>query len=476
MTGVVDSFLAPRPSPRGWHPSSWRRRSSTRTSSATPHYFNDSRYDHVQSRLRKSAPIIFAKEAQHLQDELALASVGKAFVLIGGDCAETFEDSNVMKVWHDFTILVQMALLLTFGLEMPVVKIGRMCGQYAKPRSSPLETIGNTTLPSYQGDIINGRNFTMTDRVPNPMRMLEAYHRSVESINILRAFIQGGYTDIFNHESWAYFASVNAMSVPALYNDILRTLKKALRFMEALNISSTTQRQLRDVSFYIGHEALLLPYEECLVRNDSLTGRAFDCSAHYLWIGERTRALDGPHVEFCRGIQNPIGVKISDKITPDELLNLTLALNPENEAGRLSIITRMGEAQLRKHLPDLVGILQKHDRRVVWLCDPMHANTRQTVHDSGASFKTRYFNDIWLEVLTFCQIHWRLGSVPAGLHLEMTGQNVTECLGGYVDGVHNFERYESAMDPRLNPQQTIELVLLLCALFDDEKERRRSLS
>lgn len=452
-----------------WNPTSWRK--MTKQSTMIPHYHNDTKFSYVQDKLKHSAPIIFAQEARNLQDELAMASVGKAFVLIGGDCAETFKDSNVMKLWHDFSILVQLAFLLTFGLEMTIVKIGRMCGQYAKPRSSPLETIANVTLPSYQGDIINGQEFTKEDRLPNPIRMLDAYHHSVQSINILRAFIQGGYTDIYNHESWSNFMSVGGDAVEYIYNEILGQLRKSLRFMNALKISSDSNKYLKDVSFYIGHEALLLPYEECLLRNDSISGDTYDCSAHYLWIGERTRDIDGPHVEFCRGIKNPIGVKISEKITPEELLNLTNTLNPDNEFGRLSLITRMGASNLKKYLPEMILTLRNHSRNVVWICDPMHANTQDSQYQEK-KFKTRFFMDIWMEIQTFFEVHWRLGSIPAGIHLEMTGQNVTECLGGYADPVNDFSKYSTAMDPRLNPTQTMEIMLLLCQLYDSKQKTK----
>ena len=460
-----DAFMPVRP-PKNWYPSSWRMVS--RKSRMMPHYHNDSTFQHVQERLSKSAPIIFAQEARNLQDELALASVGRSFVLIGGDCAETFQDSNVMKLWNDFSLLVQLAFLLTFGLEMPIVKIGRMCGQYAKPRSNIYETIQNVTLPSYQGDIVNSPGFTKEERLPNPIRMLDAYHHSVQSINIIRAFIQGGYTDIYNHESWSYFHTFGD-TIEFIYNRILSELKKSLRFMNALRIQSKSNKYLNEVSFYIGHEALLLPYEECLVRKDSMTDVHYDCSAHFVWIGERTRELDGPHVEFFRGINNPIGIKISEKISPSELLNLTYVLNPENIPGRLTLVTRMGSDNLKSHLPGLIVALKNNSRNVVWVCDPMHANTRTSMHESK-EYKTRYFMDIWMEIQTFFEIHWKMHSVPAGIHLEMTGQNVTECLGGYADPIMGFPNYETAMDPRLNPTQTMEIMLLLCQLFETHRK------
>lgn len=470
-TSTTTAFTTPPPkSSYGWSPSSWRN--VPKKSKIIPVYQNKKRLQSVLRQLNQSAPLIFAEEARTLQDELAQACVGQSFVLIGGDCAETFEDSNVMKLWHDFSLLVQLAFLLTFGLEMPIVKIGRMCGQYAKPRSDVIETVGNVSLASYQGDIINAPGFSEKERDPNPFRMLEAYHKSVQSINILRAFIQGGYTDIYNHESWSYFYTIGG-TIGSVYNDILSQLKRSLRFMNALQISSDKNKYLKDVSFFIGHEALLLPYEECLVRNDSLTNTMYDCSAHFLWIGERTRELDGAHIEFCRGIQNPIGVKISEKMTPTELLNLTYILNPDNIPGRLTLVTRMGTQNLKTYLPDYITVLKNNSRHVVWVCDPMHANT-QIAQEKMQKYKTRYFRDIWNEIQTFFEIHWAMGSVPAGIHLEMTGQNVTECLGGYADPVVDFSHYKTAMDPRLNPTQTMEVMLLLCQLFDSRRNEKEA--
>lgn len=333
-----------------------------------------------------------------------------------------------------------------------------------------METCNGTTLPSYQGDIINGDGFDAQGRVPDPMRMLEAYHLSSQTLNILRAFISGGYTDVYNHDSWSLFHRISG-PVDAIYNEILRHLKKTLKFMSTLGISSDTNKGLRDISFFTGHECLLLPYEECLVRNDSLTNRMYDCSAHFLWIGERTRELDGPHMEFCRGIHNPIGVKISDKTTPEQLLNMTYTLNPENIPGRLTVMTRMGRDRLVESLPPLIQMLQQHGRHVVWVCDPMHANT-QNVQES----KTRYFMDIWKEVAAFFEIHWKMGSVPGGVHFEMTGQNVTECMGGYVNPVVSLDEYKSAMDPRLNPTQAMEMALLIVQIFNVHRQTKEVVS
>jgi 3-deoxy-7-phosphoheptulonate synthase len=439
---------------RLWTKSSWLKKKSYDT---IPKYFNSTIYDHVTEKLQKSSPIIFAKESRILQEELAEVCIGKSFLLIGGDCAETFQDSNIDKIWKDFRLFLQMSLILTFGLEKPIVKIARIGGQYAKPRSNLWESKNNIMLPSYQGDIINSPEFEKEKRLPNPMRMLHAYHLSIQTVNILRAFIQGGYTEIYNHEMWNTLFPIK----DHVYHDVIQQLKKSLQFMKALKISSESNKNLRDINLYTGHEALLLPYEECFVRNDSLTFLNYDCSAHFLWIGERTRQLDGQHIEFIRGISNPIGVKISEKITPDELLEMTYILNPDNIPGRLTFIIRMGVENLELYLPSLIDIIKQNNRNVIWVTDPMHANT--IMMDDGN--KTRYFNDIWNEIFTFFKIHKEHNSYPGGIHLEMTGQNVTECIGGFIEPILRLNNYKSVMDPRLNSLQSIEIALLLSQHF-----------
>jgi len=445
---------------KNWEPSSWRR--IGKESNMIPKYFEDTVYEYVTDKIKKSAPIIFAPEASQLEDELAYACFGKKFVLIGGDCVETFQDSNVNKVWDDFSLFLRLSFMLTYGLEMPIVKIQRIAGQYAKPRSNLLDSRNNMVLHSYQGDIINSNNFTENGRRPDPIRMLEAYHLSVQTLNIIRGFIQGGYTDVYNYKYWENKLSFDfETDYHDIYNDIMYNLRKSLRFFKALGVSSSNK--LRDAKTYIGHEALLLPYEECLVRNDSISGKYYDCSAHFLWIGERTREEDGPHIEFCKGITNPIGVKISHHIKPEELLNLTRLLNPDNKPGRLSLIVRMGSDKIRQYLPDLIKIILQHNRNVVWICDPMHGNTKIL---PNSSIKTRYFKNIWSEIMAFFEIHWENGSIPGGLHLEMTGKNVTECIGGYIDPIKDLtENYDSLMDPRLNPTQTMEIMMLLSKIF-----------
>ena len=413
-------------------------------------------YTHITDKIKTSAPIVFAREADDLEHHLARAGAGQSFILLGGDCAETFEDSTVDKLWLDFVLLLHASLLLSYGMGIPVVKIGRLAGQYAKPRSTLLETRETTTLPAYQGDIINNPSFTQEARVPDPYRMWRAYCLSVQSMNILRAFIQGGYTSIQNFRSW-----MHKLNITSTEHDLpLHTsLDKALAFVSTLGLPKALAP---DASFYIGHEALLLPYEECLVRRDSISSRMYGCSAHFLWIGERTRELDGAHVEFLRGVANPIGVKVSSSMTPDELLQLTHILNPTNRPGRLTLITRMGAAQLETHLPPLILCLQQHSRHVVWMCDPMHANT---FHIDGK--KVRYIDDIFEEIAEFFRIHKEHNSIPAGIHLELTGQSVSECRGGLLTWSTKRDDVPSptAMDPRLNPYQVIELILRLVQLI-----------
>lgn len=441
-----------------WRKDSWKYK---KDSIQLPKYYESSNiYQYTMEQLQKNAPLVFSQEIRNLHKELENVYSQKSFILIGGDCMERFEDSNVNKIWNDYKLFLKMSLIMTFGMEKSIVKIARIGGQYAKPRSVCLETKNNETLPSYQGDIINGHNFTKSDRVPDPIRMLYAYYYSVQTMNILRSFIQGGYFDIYNFEKW----NVDNIFENESYKKFVKTFKKTLSFLSVLSITPENTRVLRDVNLYTGHECLLLPYEQCFVRNDSITGKLYDCSAHFLWIGERTRELDGPHIEFIRGLENPIGVKISEKITPDELLNMTMILNPENRPGRLSIMTRMGASNLKKSLPSLIQILQKHTRHVIWICDPMHANTVIYKDINGKDIKTRFVDDILDEIKTFFEIHRKYKSYAGGLHLEMSGNpNITECIG---TSISNTQNYESKMDPRLNPEQAIDIALSISKKWD----------
>lgn len=439
---------------QGWTPHSWRT-TVKHTSPQIPQYFDTDSYQHTQDYLKKAAPLVFAEETRTLKKRLSQAVAGKAFVYIGGDCAETFEDSNTEKVWKDFRLLLEISLLLTTGLEVPVVKIARIAGQFAKPRSDFMETKEGVSLPAYQGDIVNGQNFSKHERSPNPLRMITAYQLSCQTLNILRAFIQGGYSGLSKVEDWR---SQTRLWTPmdATYEYVYSQIRKTLAFIENIGLGDHPKTQ--SIELFTGHEALLLPYEEPLVRVDSITRDYYACSAHFLWIGERTREIDGPHVEFLRGVKNPIGLKISEKITPEELLNLTMTLNPENEPGRLTVMTRMGAKNLKKNLPPLIQILRDHRQHVVWVCDPMHANT-VVIHNK----KTRYLSDIWEEVQTFCDVHWKMNSTVGGIHLESTGRNVTEVMGGELEPVTSIstEQYDTVMDPRMNNIQTIELCLML---------------
>jgi 3-deoxy-7-phosphoheptulonate synthase len=440
---------------KSWTPSSWKYKTP---SPQIPLYFDSDAYQHSRSYLKNAAPLVFAEEVRSLKNELAKACVGQSFVYIGGDCAETFQDSNVDKIWKDFRLLLEVSLLLTFGLEKPIVKIGRMAGQFAKPRSSFLETRDGITLPAYQGDIINDEKFDIQNRSPNPLRMISAYQYSCQTLNILRAFIQGGYSGLWNSDAWVLNQNINS-PLHTTYEYMYSQIRKTLSFLK--NVGLYGNPKLDQIKLFTGHEALLLPYEEPLVREDSLTNEYYACSSHFLWIGERTRQIDGPHVEFLRGVKNPIGIKISEKITPTELLNLTETLNPENEYGRISLITRMGSKNLKTYLPPLIEIMKKYNQNVVWICDPMHGNTF-TMND----IKTRQFDSIWEEVRVFCDVHWKMNSVVGGIHLESTGKNVTKVMGGNIEPINDIGVfYDTVMDPRLNYTQTIELCLLLIMYY-----------
>lgn len=440
-----------------WSPQSWR--TIRKSSKQIPEYYKTQSYTYTTEYLKTASPLVFAEEIRTLKRHLSLATIGKTFVYIGGDCAETFKDSNTDKIWKDFRLLLEVSLLLTIGLEKPIVKIARIAGQYAKPRSDGMENRNGLTLPAYQGDIINGMNFSQIDRTPNPLRMITAYHKSCQTLNILRAFIQGGYSNLWKSDDWR-LDSIIFSPMNATYKYMYSMIRKTLAFIKSIGLDSHPKTQ--SIELFTGHEALLLPYEEPLTRKDSITNDYYACSAHFLWIGERTRELDGQHVEFFRGIKNPIGVKISQDISPEQLLNLTHILNPENEPGRLTIMTRMGSKMLEKHLPELIKILQQNNRSVVWICDPMHANT--VVRQQQ---KTRYLTDIWEEIRIFCEIHWSLNSSIGGIHLESTGQNVTEVMGGTFEPVTDLilDQYKTVMDPRLNYIQTIELCLMLIMHF-----------
>ncbi len=408
----------------------------------------------VSNRLRAYPPLIFAGEADQLTHEMALAANGEAFVLMGGDCAESFADSGANRIRARIRTILQMAVVLTYGASVPVVKIGRMAGQFAKPRSNPMETINGVSLPSYMGDAVNGYEFTEESRVPDPERLLEAYHRSVSTLNLMRAFTTGGFADLAKVHEW----NKGFMANPAYsrYEVMATEIDRAMRFMKAAGMPDDT---FRTVDLYSSHEALLLPYEEAMTRIDSRTGRAYNTSAHFLWIGERTREVDGAHVEMLSHVKNPIGVKLGPTTTVDEALALMDKLNPRGEVGRLTFITRMGAEQITDRLPTLVEGVNADGRPVTWVTDPMHGNTIT----ASNGFKTRRLSDIVAEVKGFFAVHQELGTHPGGIHVELTGDDVTEVLGGSEEIVEATleEHYETLVDPRLNHQQSLELAFLL---------------
>ncbi len=445
---------------QNWTPGSWRAQALHQA----PTYPDAAALAATEARLAKYPPLVFAGEARRLRASLALASQGQAFVLQGGDCAESFGDFTANVIRDTFRVLLQMAVVLTFGASVPVVKLGRMAGQFAKPRSSDTETKDGRTLPTYRGDIINAPDFTEAARVPDPTRMETGYFQSAGTLNLLRAFANGGYADLHQVHRWNLdFAARSPLA--GRYQDLAGRIEETLAFMAACGMTSLNTAQIRETDFYTSHEALLLPYEQALTRIDSTTGETYACSAHFLWIGDRTRQLDGAHVEFMRGVRNPIGLKVGPTMTPDELLRLIDRLNPADEAGRLTLISRMGADHVAAKLPALVRAAQ--GRKIVWLCDPMHGNTISTAQ----KVKTRSFDAILTEVRRFFDVHAAEGSWAGGVHVEMTGQEVTECVGGAhrLTEADLGERYETFCDPRLNAQQSLELSFLIA---EELKARR----
>ncbi len=442
-----------------WTPQSWREKPKHQL----PNYPDQNRLAAIEATLASYPPLVFAGEARQLKAKLAAVSEGKAFLLQGGDCAESFGEFKAVTIRDTFRILLQMAVVITFQEKLPVVKVGRVAGQFAKPRSQDHETRHGTSLPSYRGDIINGYDFTPEQRIPDPERMLRAYVQAASTLNLLRAFAQGGYADLQQVHAWN-LDFVKKSKQASRYDDVAQRLDETLAFMNAMGINSATTPQIREVEFYTSHEALLLPYEQALTRQDSTTARLaegyegdwYDCSGHLLWIGERTRQPDGAHLEFMRGIHNPIGLKCGPNISPDELMVLIDKLNPRNEAGRLTLITRMGFDQVEKKLPALVQRVQAEGRKVVWCCDPMHGNTIT----SSNGYKTRPFQRILDEVKNFKAVHRGLGTFAGGVHFELTGKDVVECIGGdqKITDAHLAEGlYETLCDPRLNATQALEL-------------------
>ncbi|EOB4476343.1 class II 3-deoxy-7-phosphoheptulonate synthase [Campylobacter jejuni] len=425
-----------------------------------PIYPDQEEMNRVLARLEKLPPLVFAGEVRNLQKSLARVCKKEAFLLQGGDCAESFENFGAVNIRDMFKILLQMAIALTFAGGCPVVKIGRIAGQFAKPRSSDFEELNGISLPSYRGDIINGFEFSEQARIPDPHRMLEAYYQSATTLNLLRGFAKGGLADLHEVHRWN-LGFLKKSELHKQYTDISEKISQALAFMEACGINTSNTPSLREVSVYTSHEALLLPYEEALTRVDSLSGEIYDCSAHMLWIGERTRALDEAHVHFLSGVKNPLGVKIGPSASADDIIALANVLNPNNEEGRLNIIIRMGADKIINNLPKIFSKLKSEGLNLVYSIDPMHGNTVK-----AGNFKTREFDKIMQEVRSFFEIAISEGVYPGGVHLEMTGKDVTECTGGAsnVTAQSLEDRYETQCDPRLNADQALELAFLIADL------------
>ena len=421
----------------------------------------------VEAQLATFPPLVFAEECRKLEKQLAKVANGEAFLLQGGDCAESFAEHNANNIRDFFRVFLQMAVVMTFAAASPVVKVGRIAGQFAKPRSSPVEKIGDVELPSYRGDIINGGEFTPEARIPDPRRMLMAYRQSAATLNLIRAFATGGYANLGEAHKWM-LGFVKGSPQSARYQELADRISQTLDFMRACGIDPTNHPELRTTEFYISHEALLLGYEQAMTRQDSTRGEQpwVDTSGHMLWIGDRTRQPDHAHVEFCRGVINPIGMKCGPSLKPDELLRLIDILNPENRAGRLTLIARFGAEKVGDYLPALIRAVEKEGRKVVWSCDPMHGNTI-----SLNGYKTRPFDKVMAEVKNFFAVHAAEGTYAGGIHLEMTGQNVTECTGGAraISGDDLSNRYHTHCDPRLNAEQSIELAFLVADLLKKER-------
>jgi 3-deoxy-7-phosphoheptulonate synthase len=422
-----------------------------------PDYQDQKELELVLSKIKNYPPLVFAGESRSLKKSLAQVVEGKAFLLQGGDCAESFAEFHPNNIRDTFKAILQMSLVLTHSASLPVIKVGRIAGQFSKPRSSTHEVKNDKKLPSYLGDNINGMEFTEAARIPDPKRLFRAYSQSASTLNLIRAFSQGGFADLRQVHLWN-LGFINEKT-KGKYKEIEEKISDALSFMEACGINPDTNRRLRTVNFYTSHEALLLPFEESMTRIDSTTGEYYDTSAHFVWIGDRTRQADGAHVEFCRGIKNPIGLKCGPTLKPEELIELCNILNPENDPGRLTLISRFGHDSAEKFLPKLIRTIKKEGLKVVWSCDPMHGNTIK----AATGFKTRPFDNVLKEVKDVFAIHQSEGTYAGGLHVEMTGQDVTECTGGAQkisdDDLQN--RYRTHCDPRLNASQALELAFLI---------------
>jgi 3-deoxy-7-phosphoheptulonate synthase len=448
--------------PQRWAPDSWR----SRPAKQLPEYPDPAALAQVERQLATFPPLVFAGEARSLKRALSRVAAGKAFLLQGGDCAESFAEHGADNIRDFFRVFLQMAVVLTYAAASPVVKVGRIAGEFAKPRSSPTEKRDGKELPSYRGDIINDIEFTAQARTPDPHRQVEAYRQCAATLNLLRAFAQGGYANLGSVHQWM-LGSIKDSPQSRRYLELANRISEALGFMRACGLDLESHPELKTTDFYTSHEALLLPYEQALTRVDSTSGDWYCTSGHLLWIGDRTRQPDHAHVEFCRGIKNPLGVKCGPSLKPDELIRLIDILNPDNEPGRLTLICRFGADKVGEHLPMLVRAVEREGKIVVWSCDPMHGNT--VISASG--YKTRPFDLILQEVKGFFAVHAAEGSYAGGVHLEMTGQDVTECTGGArsITDAELNDRYHTFCDPRLNAEQSIDLAFLLAELLKTER-------
>ncbi len=447
-----------------WSPESWR----SRPVAQVPDYPDAQALVDVERQISGFPPLVFAGEARKLKKALAKVSAGEAFLLQGGDCAESFNEHSADNIRDFFRVFLQMAVVMTFAGSSPVVKVGRIAGQFAKPRSAPTEKKGDVELPSYRGDIVNGMDFTAEARIPDPRRQLEAYRQSAATLNLLRAFATGGYANLENAHRWM-LGFVKDSPQSGRYQELADRITETLGFMRAIGLDPESHPELRQTDIYTSHEALLLGYEQALTRVDSTTGDHYDTSGHMIWIGDRTRQPDHAHIEFCRGVKNPIGLKCGPSLKSDELIRLIDMLNPANEPGRLTLICRFGSDKVGEHLPGLIRAVEREGRKVVWSSDPMHGNTI-----TAAGYKTRPFDRIMGEIRSFFAIHRAEGTYAGGVHLEMTGKNVTECMGGAraITETNLSEMYDTSCDPRLNAEQSIEVAFLVAELLKDERQAR----
>lgn len=444
---------------RTWSPSSWRNHPAAQQ----PEWPDEGALEEALRELKRLPPLVFAGESRRLKSSLARVAQGEAFVLQAGDCAESFRDLGADSIRDKLKVILQMAVVLTYASGLPVVKVGRIAGQFAKPRTNPLQERDGVSVPSFRGHAVNDDAFDPAARVPDPARMIRAYNQSASTLNLIRAFTKGGFADLRQIHTWN-LGFVAASEEGRRYEEMARQVERALRFMTACGVDLLgSGSALREVDFYTSHEALLLPFEEALTRRDSLTGDPYDCSAHLLWIGERTRQVGGAHVEFLSGVKNPVAVKIGPGAGPDEVVGLCELLDPDREPGRLSLITRLGAGRVGEVLPSLIRAVKGAGWDVVWICDPMHGNTFK----STSKMKTRRFQDVLAEIRGFFGVHRQEGTVPGGVHLELTAENVTECLGGAGDilGDDVSDRHQVLCDPRLNPRQSLDLAFEIGAML-----------